>query len=239
MVRPRLRGESVKTPARQRAASIGAMANLIPKTPPETWLATARKALLEEGIQGVKVHRLAQRLGVTRGGFYKHFADRDDLLNRLLGMWEATNVFALDLPPLKTPRDAREALRNLTGRLIEEDGFDPRFDLAVRDWARHDKRAAWAVERVDARRMDLLRRLFLAFGCAPDEAAVRGRVFYYHQIGYYALGVRQTIAERKRMLPLYLRILVGSEHLEDAEPSEVAPAAASPSARPRAHARRA
>ena len=41
---------------------------------------------------------------------------------------------------------------------------------------------------------------------------MRARVFYYHQIGYYALGIKQTTAERKRMLPLYLRILVGTEH---------------------------
>ncbi len=190
------------------------MANLIPKTPPETWVATARKALIEEGIHGVKVDRLAQRLGVTRGGFYKHFADRGDLLDRLLELWETSNVFALDLPTLKTRDHARQALGKLTDRLIEEDGFDPRFDMAVRDWARNDKSAAWAVERVDARRIDLLRRLFAAIGCADEEAAVRARVFYYHQIGYYALGIKQTIAERKRMLPMYVRILVGAEHFD-------------------------
>jgi AcrR family transcriptional regulator len=199
------------------------MANLIPKTPPETWVATARKALIEEGVQGVKVDRLAQRLGVTRGGFYKHFADRDDLLDRLLQLWESENVFAVDLPPLRSPQQARNALADLTDRLIEEDGFDPRFDMAVRDWARHDKRAAWAIERVDASRMDLLRRLFAAIGCSAEEAIVRARVFYYHQIGYYALGVKQTLAERKRMLPLYLHILVGGEHL--AQPVEHKPRA--------------
>jgi AcrR family transcriptional regulator len=208
------------------------MVNLVPKTPPATWLATARKALIEEGIHGVKVDRLAQRLGVTRGGFYKHFADRGALLERLLDLWEAQNVFALELPPLKTRQSARDALVRLTDRLIEEDGFDPRFDLAVRDWARTDKRAAWAVERVDAKRIDLLRRLFLAIGCDDEEAAMRARVFYYHQIGYYALGVKQTTAERKRMLPLYMRILVGTEHLgEPGLPSARAAAARTAPAR--------
>lgn len=190
------------------------MANLVPKTPPSTWISTARKTLIEEGIQGVKVDRLAQRLGVTRGGFYKHFADRDDLLDRLLNDWEATNVFALDIPPLKSRADAKKVLKKLADRLIAEDGFDPKFDIAVRDWARSDKRAAWAVERVDSRRLDLLCRLFSSFGCEPDEASVRARVFYYHQIGYYTIGVKQTAAERKRLEPMYLRILIGTEHLD-------------------------
>lgn len=202
---PRLRCRQQRTTA---------MANLVPKTPPSTWIATARKTLIEEGIQGVKVDRLAQRLGVTRGGFYKHFADRDALLDGLLQEWEASNVFALELPVLKTRADAQQALERLADRLIEEDGFDPRFDMAVRDWARHDKRAAWAVERVDERRLALLRRLFRAFGCDAEEAAVRARVFYYHQIGYYAMGVHESAAERKRMRPLYTRILVGAEHLD-------------------------
>lgn len=187
------------------------MANLVPKTPPSTWIATARKTLIEEGIQGVKVDRLAQRLGVTRGGFYKHFADRDALLDGLLLEWESSNVFALELPVMKTRADSQRALERLADRLIEEDGFDPRYDMAVRDWARHDKRAAWAVERVDDRRLALLRRLFKGVGCDAEEAAVRARVFYYHQIGYYAIGVEESAAERKRMRPLYMRILVGTE----------------------------
>ena len=202
------------------------MVTAVPKTPPETWIAIARKAFVEEGVNGVKVDRLAQRLGVTRGGFYKHFADRDDLLARLLALWETENIFALDLPPLKTRRQARDALGSLTDRLIEEDGFDPKFDLAVRDWARHDRRAAWALERADARRIDLLGRLFLALGCNVEEANVRARVFYYHQVGYYALGVKQTTADRKRLLPVYLRILVGLEHFDSS-------AAATPKIRPK------
>lgn len=189
------------------------MANLVPKTPPSTWIAAARRTLVEEGIQGVKVDRLAQRLGVTRGGFYKHFTDRNDLLDRLLQEWEASNIFAPDLPVLRSRADAQKALQALAERLIEEDGFDPRFDMAVRDWARNDRRAAWAVERVDARRLEQLRRLFAAFDCEADEAAVRARVFYYHQIGYYAMGVQETAAERKLLQPMYTRILVGAEHL--------------------------
>ncbi|MGE0803404.1 MAG: TetR/AcrR family transcriptional regulator [Lautropia sp.] len=189
------------------------MANLVPKTPPSTWVDTAQKALIEEGIHGVKVDRLAQRLGVTRGGFYKHFEDRGELLDRLLERWEKENLFALERPPPKTPAEAARMLAELSDRLINEDGFDPRFDLAVRDWARTDKRAFWAVERVDARRLDQLKRLFAAIGCNPDEASVRARVYYYHQIGYYSMGVKQSVSERKKLMPMYMRIFLGREQI--------------------------
>ncbi|MBV7482219.1 TetR/AcrR family transcriptional regulator [Bordetella sp. BOR01] len=192
------------------------MANLVPKTPPATWVETAQKALIEEGIHGVKVDRLAQRLGVTRGGFYKHFLDRSELLDQLLVKWENENLFVLEWPMPKSAVEAARMLERLSDRLITEDGFDPRFDLAVRDWARHDKRAAWAVERVDSKRLDLLERLFVAIGFTRDEATVRAKVYYYHQIGYYSMGVKQSVSERKKLMPEYMRIFLGSEHMQAA-----------------------
>lgn len=185
------------------------MANLIPKTPPETWVRTAREALAEEGIHGVKVDRLAQRLGVTRGGFYKHFADRDDLLQRLLVLWETENVFVSDLQSVTDATQAMAMLETLAGRLIEEREFDPSFDLAVRDWARHDPKVAECVERVDATRMARLQKLFQYIGCGAEESEVRARILYYHQIGYYAMGVKESSRQRRRLLPMYLHILTG------------------------------
>jgi hypothetical protein len=81
--------------------------------------------------------------------------------------------------------------------------------MAVREWARSDQRAAWAVERVDRQRLQRLTRFFEAIGYGDEEAPIRARVFYYHQIGYYAIGVQQSAAERRRALHTYLDILCG------------------------------
>lgn len=192
------------------------MANLVPKTPPAAWVATARAVLIDEGIQGVKVDRLAQRLGVTKGGFYKHFADRADLLARLLALWEQDNVFVAPVPTGLTSAQARQQLLAFSQRLIDEDGYDPRFDLAVRDWSRVDRSVARCVERVDRRRLQELTKLFSALGCDAPEAEVRARVLYYHQVGYYALGIKESKAERQHLLPTYLQILIGTDKLSGA-----------------------
>src|SRR3546814_1505234 len=68
----------------------------------------------------------------------------------------------------------------------------------MREWARADKRAEWAVERADRERLDILQKFFEAIGYDEEHAAMRARVFYYHQIGYYAIGVRQSIPERRK-----------------------------------------
>ncbi len=192
------------------------MANLVPKIPAATWLACARAVLVEEGIAAVKVDRLAQRLGVTRGGFYHHFRDHADLLARLLAHWEEQARF---LPPGRTPRNPAEALAAIDAQvrhLIAERDYDPRFDMAVRAWAQADATAAAAVERMDRRRIAALTRVFAALGCARPEAAIRARVLYFHQIGYYAIGVKATAAARLRAADRYVRILCGEDHLKRA-----------------------
>jgi AcrR family transcriptional regulator len=193
------------------------MAGRTAKVTADTWVDTARRALVEEGIAGVKVDRLASRLGVTRGGFYHQFRDREELLGKLIEEWERTCQFVPpNMGPGSTPAEALGWLDEMVRRLIEEDGYDHHFDMAVREWARSDQRAAWAVERADRSRMATLKTFFDALGYTDEEAATRARVFYYHQIGYYAIGVRQSTAERRRKASLYIEILCGADRLEAA-----------------------
>jgi AcrR family transcriptional regulator len=181
-----------------------------------TWVDTARLALIDEGIGGVKVDRLASRLGVTRGGFYHNFADREKLLDRLLDHWEQACRFLPNDAPGETAADAANWLDALLHRLIEEDGYDHNFDMAVRDWARADPRASWAVERADRLRMATLKSFFEALGYGHNEALIRARVFYFHQIGYYAIGLVENTAERKRTASTYVDILCGHDVMEAA-----------------------
>ena len=44
------------------------------------WVDVGFTFLGDEGIQGIKIDRMAERLGVTKGSFYWHFKDLDDFL---------------------------------------------------------------------------------------------------------------------------------------------------------------
>lgn len=192
------------------------------KVPRDTWVETARRVLIEEGIAGVKVDRLANRLGVTRGGFYHNFGDREILLQALLDHWEATCHFLPEQPMANSAAGAAAWMEELAQRrLIDEDGYDHRFDMAVREWGRSDQRARWAVERADRSRLAALHRFFRVLGHSDADAQFRSRIFYYHQIGYYALGVQESVAERRRNAGEYLRALCGDLYtrIEDRAPS--------------------
>lgn len=178
----------------------------------EGWLNCARVALIEDGIDGVKVDRLAQRTKVTRGGFYYHFKNHHQLLDELLLAWKSQNRFTPPRFEGSGALAASQALDRIIDDLVHENGFDPQFDMAVREWARISQPVADIVHAVDAERLDVLRQIFAAMGYASEEANIRARVFYWHQIGYYAVGMVETLADRESKLGAYIKVLAGDRY---------------------------
>jgi len=173
------------------------------------WLDAARAILIREGIAGVKVDRIARRLKVTRGGFYWFFDSHKQLLDALLADWEERNTEGFKAVLRESGRNGMAEFQALVDLWLNEKNYSPAWDAAVRDWARVSSKVANAVRRTDDIRIDVLRQLFLDMGYEKQEAFVRARICYFHQVGYYALGVRESREERLRLMPLYSRVLTG------------------------------
>jgi AcrR family transcriptional regulator len=176
----------------------------------EDWLKVAKETLIAEGVEAVKIDRLAKACGVTRGGFYWRFKSRADLLDQLLKDWRASNTTPF-LAAISGPGTPAERYRALIRLWIDEKDFNPDYDTAVRNWALTSRKVADVVHTVDDIRMDALRRLFLDAGYEENEALVRARITYFHQIGYYALGMNEATPTRAGLVDIYYRILTGFE----------------------------
>ena len=173
------------------------------------WLDAARAILIREGIAGVKVDRIARRLKVTRGGFYWFFDSHKQLLDALLADWEKRNTEGFKSVVRQPGRNGMAEFQALVDVWLNEKSYSPAWDAAVRDWARVSGKVANAVRRTDDIRIEVLRRVFIDLGYEGQEAFVRARICYFHQVGYYALGVRESREERLRLMPLYTRVLTG------------------------------
>jgi AcrR family transcriptional regulator len=55
---------------------------------PEDWVGAALEAIAAGGLVAVAVEPVAARLGATKGSFYWHFANRDELVVAALLAWE-------------------------------------------------------------------------------------------------------------------------------------------------------
>jgi hypothetical protein len=67
------------------------------------------------------------------------------------------------------------------------------------------------VQAVDQKRIAVIEQIFRDLGYRGKDAHIRARVTYYHQVGYYALGVEESRRERRRLIPYYRRVLTGRD----------------------------
>jgi AcrR family transcriptional regulator len=174
----------------------------------EDWLAGARRLLIGQGVNAVKIDRLARELGVTRGGFYYRFKSRSDLLNALMEDWRDHNSVAT-LAAIKGKGAPVDRILALMKVWIEEIDYVPAYDIAMREWGRVSAKVAKLVRAVDDERIEAFHQLFVDAGYPDQEAFIRARVFYYHQVGYYAMGVEETKERRLELADLYFKVLTG------------------------------
>ncbi|MFN8946416.1 MAG: TetR/AcrR family transcriptional regulator [Alphaproteobacteria bacterium] len=176
----------------------------------EDWLDAARRVLIDEGISAVKIDRLAKDSNVTRGGFYWRFKSHGELLNLLMQDWRQNNSRST-LAALNGPGTPVQRFRKLMAVWLDEIDYSPAYDIAMREWARTSPKVARLVREVDEERIQAFQRLFQDAGYDEAEANIRARVTYYHQVGYYAMGVKEARNSRLELADLYFRILTGFE----------------------------
>ena len=172
------------------------------------WLEAGLGLLVGEGFNAVRITRLAEALGVTRGSFYWHFKDREALLEGLIEIWSGKNSAAL----LEAVEDAVSLAHGILALLdvwADPVRFDPRLDQAMRDWARQSSAISVAVQEADATRIAAIAALYRRFGYDRREAMVRAKVLYFAQVGSHALPASETLAQRLADLEAYYESFTG------------------------------
>ncbi len=154
----------------------------------EAWIHEAFSALANGGVDSVKVEVLAKRLQVTKGGFYWHFKNRNELLEQLLAHWQSGRIKAIR-QHVESNKGAAETLRHLLQ--LYTDHTNPRgraIELAVRDWARNSEQAASTVRAVDNERLNAVAGLFSKLKLSSEDAYSRAYLFYSYVFGQSLLN---------------------------------------------------
>jgi len=173
------------------------------RTPRSQWIDEGLKALATGGPDAVRIDVLAKTLGVTRGGFYWHFDDRQALLDAMLETWERRSIDEVLERVESEGGDARARVR-LAGILTFREEL-LLVDLAVRDWARRDEAVAHRLRRVDDRRMDYLRAQIGTVCPDPDEVEARTLLAFTLAIGNHFVSRRSRAETVERALEHILR----------------------------------
>lgn len=181
---------------------------------PDLWLQAAQEALLDGGVEAVKIQLLAKKLNISRASFYWFFKDRDALLSALLGQWRDKNTGNLTGRAQAYADTLAEAILNVCDCWFDRDLFDDRFEFAIRSWALQSPQVLAEVQAADTARIEALVEMFARFGAARSHAAVRARVVYLVQIGYIAMQTREDRALRMSRMADYVQIYTGVQPTE-------------------------
>src|SRR5215475_385272 len=102
---------------------------------PNDWIGIAFSQLAREGIESVRIEVLARELGASKGSFYWHFRDRDELLMRMLEQWERVEGELLSAEESAGTERPNAAVR--WARFVERSAEPDRIreEIAVRAWA--------------------------------------------------------------------------------------------------------
>jgi AcrR family transcriptional regulator len=144
------------------------------------WERAALQAIEGGGLEAVAVEPLARRLGVTKGSFYWHFADREALVAAAMARWEAQyteGVIAL-VGGIADPRARLE-------RLVTEASMSERAakcHAALTASVEHPS-VRPVLARVSARRIEYLVDCFGALGLSPARARHRALLAYAAYVG--------------------------------------------------------
>jgi AcrR family transcriptional regulator len=179
------------------------------RTPRSAWIEAAMQDLAAAGPDAVRVETLAKRLGVSKGGFYWHFADRGALLEETLDTWEKSGTEDVIATVDGEPGDPRAKLRRLFELAPTAKGLFA-VELALRDWSRRDKDIARRLRRVDERRMKFLRSLFAEIYADEEEAEGRALLAYSLFVGAYFISTGRSSKARARTMRLAIDSLLSA-----------------------------
>jgi AcrR family transcriptional regulator len=175
-----------------------------PKLGRQDWVQAALEILMEKGIEAVKVDVIAKSLKITRGSFYWHFKNLDDLLAAIIQEWQAIDTEAAIQQVEKIGGTPSQQLLHLFEIAAKDDN---RLEKAMRIWAIHDVRAMESIERVDKQRLEYLQNLFLQIGCSQIDAALRAQIVYSVKLGWVVIAPPPKPSERLAQMRLVHEIL--------------------------------
>jgi AcrR family transcriptional regulator len=174
------------------------------------WLEVAYDALLEGGVDAVKILPLAKKLKLSRTSFYWFFKDREELLAALIARWRDKNTGNLVRRAEAYAESIAEATLNVFDCWLDTALFDAKFEFAIRSWALQSEEILGEVQVADNVRLEALGRMFERFGHEPVAADVRARTLYLVQIGYISMQTEEDLELRLKRIPEYVAIFTGT-----------------------------
>jgi AcrR family transcriptional regulator len=172
----------------------------------DDWISAGFELLITGGPNALRIGRLCDRLNVTKGSFYWHFADIQAYRAAIVDAWGVRRDADRRRFTAMNDVTPRERLAAMMSTLVHPEHWG--VERVMRMWALTDDRVADSVRQSDARVLETVRESFVAYGFDQQEAALRSAVMFSTGVGLLHASdpTREAPAElRERFLEFMLR----------------------------------
>jgi AcrR family transcriptional regulator len=166
----------------------------------DSWTQAALTILARNGVEAVRVERLAKVLGVTKGSFYWHFKDRRALLDAMLQSWRQRATLCiidrLERSHFAPAERLKQLLEMLRATPRASRGVD--VEASIRLWGRSDPKVASAVKEIDRLRLAHIKSLVEAASGSPVDGTARAALIYSYVLSeaWIATTIDAKVCER-------------------------------------------
>lgn len=170
----------------------------------EKWIMAAWNSIGRAGFEPVRIEPLAKELSISKGSFYWHFADRQDLIDALINRW--LNLWELP-DALLALEDPGERLWSLVERVIRR---ETRGQGAVlRCWSHNEPEIARRIHEADENRHAFLVDQLIQLGFIEREADIRARLYQAFISGEFLRHGDQPLEKRLKEAKQQHELLIG------------------------------
>ncbi|MGK8488328.1 TetR/AcrR family transcriptional regulator [Nocardia asiatica] len=178
---PDLGAVNSSPPRSRKAAAQQRGRGRTPRLSYEAWVDGALALLAREGVSAVKIPRVCQELGVTKGSFYWHFDDIGQLMEAMADRWSAQQSEVIRALGAIESVPVEQRIANMAANLIERTWA---IEATVREWARSDEKVAATVRALDRQIFETVQKALLELGFAAEDARLRAGAMVYLGIGF-------------------------------------------------------
>lgn len=157
---------------------------MAPRRTATDWTMAVLEAIAESGVASVSIERLAKELGVTKGSFYWHFADRGEVIESALLIWEERGTLDI-IRLLQEVSDPRQRLIALLSLIVTDQEHGP-IDVGLAAQA-DDPVVGPILQRITAARVKFVAELFAQLGLTPARAQRQARLAVASYLGHFQL----------------------------------------------------
>ena len=142
----------------------------------QVWITGALDLIVKDGVDALKVEKLAREIGVSKGSFYWFFNGLDDLRFRIMEFWKTQ----LNAQIIETVRHSQGGLEDKLHLLIDivHERQSGRYDAEIRAWALRNDMVMQFVRDVDQERIAFLEDLFIEADETKPDSTRKAHLFY-------------------------------------------------------------